>query len=845
MLKLMRGFSWPHLKSRKGRLFLTLMGIMLGVAIFSSISVVNRSTLESYYQLMDQMSGRASYQIVSHGNSGLPEELVFELGSVEGIEAAIPTVRNHSIIDGEANILVYGVDWELDGLVRDYEYVGKLSGNRDILLTESLANLLDVRIGDGVSLLTVNGFEEFYVSGLMSDKGAGRTNLGLFAIIPLESAQEVFQRNDKYDVIDIVLQRDSSLSAEEIQVMVGSLGLVERPASRGKDVESMLAGLQFLLGLAGSIALFVGVFLVYNNMSVSVQERRKEIALLRSLGMTRGGVLSLILSEAVIIGLLGSFLGFALGVILAGTVASGLSSTLLSMWRFNIGELSVNSFDIMVALGLGTTVAILAAFFPAKRAMDISPVEAYIGDPLSVDVETGDGGLRSFSGVIVFLIGCLLLLAFLFPEVLEGYNGEVLGSIGVGLLLLGTLLLLPKMIRGLSRVGRVVLRPLGFYGRLAADNLGRNIGRTTATVAALVIAVTMLLGMSAMSVSYQKEVEKWVDSNIGWDMLVTSSWFGLGSDVGISPEIVGELSEIEGVILASPERFTSIVLPEMDVTASLQVFDMRDFGQFAEFTVQEGPDSETLIKELHENGSIAISTQVAMRIGLGVGDHLLLPTPQGEQWFRIAGVVSDFGTGMGSIYMDRGEYIRYWQDERVDAVAINVEDGRVDEVAHMIESRWGQSHNLSVKTHGEFRADVDALVAESFLLTDSMAMLALLVGALGVVNTLLIAVLERRRELAILRATGATKRNIYWMVAGESLMMGLAGVILGIVLGSLVGMSMVAATFVSSGVLLEFWWPIEAMVNAVVVGLLLLPLIAYIPARIANRDVLSESLRFE
>jgi len=850
MFKLIRKLNWSHLKNRKGRLFLTLFGIMLGVAIFVSIGIVNRSVMDSYYGFVDEMAGKASLQVVNYTSSGFSEDLLENVEVLEGIEVAAPLVKTHSQIqvgDKKSSLLVYGVDWDREVLVRDYEVTGRVfddQENNEILLTERLAKELDIGLGETVPLLTNQGFVDYEVIGLISETGAGRTNLGMYAAIPLVSAQEAYGKEGKLDVIDLVLEREADLEVvnEEVAGVVGESAIVQTPSARGQDVEEVLAGLQFLLSLSGMIALLVGLFLVYNNMSISVEERKKEIALLRSLGMTKKGVLKVILIEAGVLGLVGSLLGFFLGILLAGTLSQGLSTTALSLWRFTpITNVQVS--DLIFAVFIGVIAAVVATYFPARNAMKVSPVEAFRDPLLQINKKDKVQKKLNFLGIILLATGTIIMLSLMIPN-LNMPKVEIIGTIALFLQIIGLIILLPSMVANLTRLGAIILKPfLGIKGEIAAKNLSRNRSRTAATISALVIAVTMLVSFSAMSVSYKQEIRSWVDEGIGWDMLVTSSWFGTGSDVGLSEEVLTQISEVNGVELVSPERFTSIILPQEDISLGLQVFEMDDFVHFSSFNIVEGPSNEELIKEIGE-GNIAISTQTSSYLGLKIGDTMSLPTPNGEKEFKVVGIVSDFSTGLGNIYIDRDEYIKYWNDDRIDSLAINV-NGDVNEIAKEIEELWGKSHNLSVLTNSEFKEETDKLAAESFALSDSLVLLALLVGALGVMNTMFITVLERKREFGVFRAVGARKRDVYWILMGESLLIGLAGVLLGVLLGSLAGKGIVIATYQATGLKLGFVFPIEAVSKAVLVGLILVPLAAYLPARISNKQNLSESLSYE
>ncbi|MGE5589535.1 MAG: ABC transporter permease [Bacillota bacterium] len=856
MLPLLRFVNLRHLTSRLGRTALTVSGIALGVAMIMAVLVMNRNIHESYRQLFSDLAGRADIEISASTAGGMDEALLSQVEGATGVRVALPTIRGRSVLsarDRSETVFVLGVDPGRDAELRDYQWAdGRMpaaGAAREVVLTDSLASGLGVQPGDDVTLLTATGRQTYRLVGTIGAAGPGRVNLGRVAVVPLAAAQDMLGKTGRVDTIDVMLSPAADAAAVTVELAGLATGARVGKPEGGSEMDDIMGSVNLLMVFASAISLFASAFLIFNNVSMSVAERRTQHGILRALGLTRQRLLGLGLAEALLLGLVGSGVGVLLGSGLAQAMVVGLSRTMEGVFRFNPGPGGTDAAATFVALivGVGTTVA--AALRPLTESAGVQPVEAM--RPGAARIADGDHrGLssgwrtRALLGSVLVLGGAGSNVALLtLPDRLDTSHMWIL-SASLLVALFGLILLLEPLTALLAPgLGRASGRLFGVPGRLGAGNLARSPGRTAATAGALLVAVSMFVGVGGMSASFRGYVRDWVETAIGWDLLVSSSWNGLGAETPMSPDVGKELAEIPGVALASPERFTFVDYRGTRVLMSVLV--MNDFPSFASFRVAEGPPADRLARELARHSGVAISRTLAQGQGLHPGDALRLSTPKGDRDFRVSGVVNDWSTATGTIYMDRGWYLELWDDPMVDSFAVNVADAPVETVRQAISDHFQGRLPLTMQTNAEFASSVDRTINESYLLIQALVLVALLVAALGVANTLIMSASERQREIAELRAVGADRRQVGRMVLVEALAIGLVGCSLGMLAGVVLAVDLVLAATRSMGLAFTLVIPLWVVPAALAVGLLGAPLAGWGPARYASAQPICVGMRYE
>ncbi|HKY07761.1 MAG TPA: FtsX-like permease family protein, partial [Candidatus Binatia bacterium] len=389
MLRLLNTISWRHVARHRLRTALTFFGIALGVAVIIAIAIVNRSLTTSFQSTIDQIAGKAVLQ-VANGESGIAESLFPVVRDTAGVKDAAAAVEGFLPVAGASGerLFVYGVDFLTDSAIRDHQFAESefafdqaldfIARPDSIALTESFSRRMNLPVGATVSLLTGEGKRDFTVRALLKEQGAAAVFGGSFALMDLPVAQRAFGKDGKLDVVDLTIEESETVGGvrQRLRERLQGAAEVERPSGRGEQIEQLLTSFRVGLFFVSLIALFVGFFLIYNTVAVSVVQRRKEIGVLRCLGMRRSELLALIVSESLLLALAGSILGALLGWVLARLALVAVGETVSNL--FSLIDLAGDDFtvrELLLALSSGIAVAVFAALHPAWEAVHVSPLE--------------------------------------------------------------------------------------------------------------------------------------------------------------------------------------------------------------------------------------------------------------------------------------------------------------------------------------------------------------------------------------------------------------------------------------------------------------------------------------
>ncbi|MFQ5904516.1 MAG: ABC transporter permease, partial [Candidatus Binatia bacterium] len=391
MARLLHFLTWRHFRRHRLRTILTFLGIVLGVAVIVAIAVVNRTLISSFQRTIDLVAGKAVLQ-VTNGESGVMESLFPVIRDTGGVRDAAPAVEGFFPVVGfkGERLFVYGVDLLTDFSIREHQFVGApfdLDGALDfiaqpdsIALTESFSRRLGFPPGSKITLATSRGVRSYTVRALLREQGTAKVFGGSFALMDLPVAQIAFGKEGKLDIVDLTIEEGEDIETVRNRIQVRLLGAaqVERPRERGEQIESLLTSFRVGLFFVSLIALFVGFFLIYNTVSVSVIQRKREIGTLRCLGMLRRDILVLFIVEALVVALLGSLVGVLVGVLLAQGALLSVGRTVSNLFlQIDLVKGTLTLQEFWVALGSGLGVSALAALHPAWEATQVTPLESY------------------------------------------------------------------------------------------------------------------------------------------------------------------------------------------------------------------------------------------------------------------------------------------------------------------------------------------------------------------------------------------------------------------------------------------------------------------------------------
>lgn len=855
-------FSLRSLRTRPSRMLLSTFGIMLGVATILAISITNQTALESVKRLFSDTAGKANLIIVNaeSDKSGLSSQILRKVQEIPEIEAAVPTVHINTLLADQVNtpeiglsffgsdiggLTLYGINPGQDTQVRDYSivegvYLSQDPDSTEVVLVENFAEDNDIQLGKSIEIVTGDGIEILKVVGLMAKEGPGQLNNGAFGIIQLPTAQKYYYREDELDQIDIVVDPNYEEKTKleqvksKIQQIVGEEYSVIYPASQGERMTQMLESYQIGLNFLSGTALFVGIFLIYNAFSMTVVERTREFGMLRTIGMTRAQVTRQVLIEAAVLGVIGSLLGIMLGIFMA----RGLSRLMELLIDQSLTGIQVPQDAIFVGIFIGIFAAIVAAAIPAFQAGRISPLEAL---RIRGNVKEGWFIKRSWIiGVLLLLISIVILILNPFP-----YDVQFrMGSVVVFSLFIGGTLIIPGSVRIWERILRPFIRVLyGSSGRLGSSNIQRAKLRTTLTVAALMIGVAMIIIVWVMTGSFKGDLDEWLEGYIGGDLYVTSS-------LPIGRDVWKKLEALPGIAGATPVRYFEVtwkVDQSNDENLVFMALDPYSYNQVTSFVFSEmSTDEAGALNELAGGDSIFISSVLAEKYILEPGDQITLLTKTGERQFNIAAVVVDYynqGLVVNGSWVDMNRYFRL---KDANAFLVKIEQGYDSlQVQELIEARYGKIERLVVASNQSLLNRVTGLLNQAFGMFDVLALIAMFVGFLGIMNTLTMNVMERTQEIGMLRSVGMTRSQVIFMVLAESAQIGLIGGIFGVIFGVILAWIFMLAMTAMSGYRLDFILPPDRILIALVIAVLVSQVAALLPAIRAARLRILEAIQYE
>ena len=862
--------AWRGAVAAKGRTAVTVLGVALGIAVSLAIRVANESVLASFRQSLDAVAGRTALQ-VSAGEPGVDEALYRAVKDTPGVAKASPIIESTVLLEGKPPdaLLVLGVDTLADQGFRDYRLAegpaaagrkkagdGDGNGNEEaggdplaligepgaVLVTRRFAEARGLKVGSAFRVQAGGGPRRLVVRGLLELEGAGRALDGRFALMDIAGAQLAFDKIGRLDRIDVITDpgADRAAVAERLRQRLGGAAMVEAPEARNRQVEGMLASFQLNLTVLSLIALFVGLFLIYNATATAVARRRREIGILRSLGMARGQVVALVLAEAAVVGLVGGVLGVGLAAAMARFALEAMATTVSSLYAFvRPPAPSLPLALAATAVGGGVAVALFSALVPALEAAAVPPGEA---------VGRGSFERRRQGFAAMLAAGAVCLAAAAAASRPGPVNGAPLfGYVSAFLVLLGAALVAPAAVAAAAAAARPLLLARGRWAgpALAVMNTRRNLWRNGGTVAAMAVGLAMLVSVATMIGSFRRTVDLWMEQTVRADLLVSlAGRLVKGAEAKLPERVVAAVARIPGVAAVDP--FRALHVQRAGRRFILGSGDFAVQGARSRLLFQEG-DSAAILAEARARDGVVVSETFAGAAGVRRGDTLRLATPGGERAFPVVGVFYDYTTEGGLVVMDRALYRRLWDDPFVSSVAVYLAPGADAEAvrARILEALRGRP-DAFVFTNRSLRRHVLGIFDQTFAITYALEAIALVVAVLGILTTVMASVIERQREIGTLRALGFTRPQVFRMVAGEAGALGALGDLLGVAAG--IALSLILIYVINKQ---SFGWSIQfSLPGRAVAGYALLALAAAVaagaaPAWRAASARVAAALRYE
>jgi putative ABC transport system permease protein len=848
-LQLVTSRQWSR---HKLRVALTTLGIALGVAVFFAIRTTNTTLVDSLNSTIEKLAGKSTLQVAA-GDVGFPASVLATVRQTKGVELAEPVSETivNTVEPANEKLLVLGLDTSSDlKLYSDLFEEGDLavknplafsSREDSIAVTRKFASRFGLKDGSTLRLQTQSGEKAFTVRGLFSSEGSGEIFDGNVAVMDLYAAQEIFGKSGKLDRIDFKNTADVSIDqlANDLRNKLPPGIKVVQPNLRGQALENSVSTMNFGLTIMSFLALTICVFIIFNSFTISLNQRWKEIGILRAIGATRGGILRMFLFESIVLGVIGSLVGLAGGVFLArGAIA--VTSTVTATFYGVVTSpkaFSVNYVFAAEAIVVGIFTSLIAAWLPAHAASKLRPVLALT----NIETRQKEYGLnkpRIAIGVVLVIAG-LLLVKYTQPQVKAS-----LQMLYGGFILLGMILLLPMFIRIGAKVLRPIMRPLfGIEGTIAVETMAAAPRRTVATVGALMIGLSFVIANAGFIQSQKAALDHSLDKAVGSDFMITSSDQLNLRTYHFSEETVRKLAALPEVSVSDALRVTAVEIGGEEI--SLIAHDTNEYFLISPDLLDTG-DPDAARSAMARGEGVLISNNLAAREGLSMGDRIKIESPSGTLDLPIVGMLNYFRSEKGTIFMDRELYKTYWNDNQSDYVFIDVKDG-TDRAAfkQKLESTI-VGEQAFIYTHEEFKTWAGKLIDQFFALTYLQMVIAILVAAIGLINTMVISVSERRRELGLFRAVGGLRRQVAKMVMLEAVCIGAIGLVTGMITGVFTEYFLVVtAVKVVAGFTIDLVFPSWIILMSVPFVILIAVVSAFFPSFNAARVHVAEAIGYE
>jgi putative ABC transport system permease protein len=834
------------------RFLMSVLAVALGVAFVAGTfalrtmlsgtfdGIVDAAAPADLYLRVQQAEG--SSVVTGSANAtgaSVPQELVEEVAAVDGVAHAVPGVSGSIVLVGKDGTAVQSTQAPSFAVmyVPDDPSLQVVEGRGperpgEVALETATLDSSGLAVGDTTTAVLGGQVTPVDVVGRVDLGGpmAGAT----IVLVDAQTATDVLAPEGGVNEIAVyaadgtsvqqLVDRISPLATPGTEVVTGD----DLRAENKTEIASQLGFVTTFLLVFAAIALFVGAFIISNTFAMSVRQRMRELALLRAVGASPFQVFASVLVQAAVVGLLGSALGIAGGLGLVSVLRVGLGTVGMDL----VGDIPLDVPTVVVSLLVGTVVSVLAAALPARRAALVPPVEA-----MRDDVATPEKSLRwrAIGGLVVTGLGvAALAVAMLRPESDGAESALALGAVGV---LVGVLMLAPTVAR--TAVGFLawpfvrLLRPVG---ALARGNVVRNPRRTANTAGALMIGMALVGAVSVIAVTAQQSVAGVVEAQTNADLIVQSA-------AGVIPAgAVDDVLALPEAGDADPIAFAPLGVAVGDATPEVQYVigvDDGTLGGSVEVDVLDG-SLDTL-----GAGQVAVQESAADTYGWGVGDVLTLSGEDGPQDLTVTAVFTTNVLG-SPLVVDRGvlDDLLPRQQQAVDTILVSAADGAsTTQLQDAVTEAVAPYVVVSVLTRAEFVSSLADQVNQVLVILYALLGLSVVIAVLGIVNTLALSVIERTREIGLLRAVGLGRLQLAGTVTIESVLTAVFGTVLGLVVGVALA-STLPTVFADEGLstLVIPWGSLGAMlVLAVVVGVLA----AVWPASRAARMKVLDAVAYE
>ncbi|MGC2109171.1 MAG: FtsX-like permease family protein [Candidatus Korobacteraceae bacterium] len=814
------------------RTALVVLAVALGVAVVVAIELAGGAAAGSFRSSIETLAGGADLEVTSIG--GVPDELVGKLTRLPYPIQARPRIEDYAVVTASGqSVPLVGLDLVAErpenlnsaaGGSATFDDFTRSTNEGGIWISEHLG----AKAGTTMRLQINDETREYKVRGILHDSG----DSGGLVLMDIAAAQRALHRDERVDRILLKLPSTPSLEdwEQRLRPILPTGVELRREGAQTDENRRMLSAFRWNLRILSYVALVVGAFLIFNTISVSVVRRRAEIGIVRALGASRSGVLAAFLGEALCLGLVGGAFGLLLGRLLAIGAVNLIGRTVQNLYvSSQPAPIALTPVIIIFGLAIGAGISLASAASPAREASLVAPVEAMAR------------GEREYAARMhkVRDLWIALLLAVLGAAASQApaiAGKPFFGYASALLMIAACAFAIPALVSGLTAISSGLLRRVaGVEAFLASRSLAASLRRTSVLVGALATAIAMTTSVGIMVGSFRQTVQVWMDNQLKADLFLRPAGDPAADrHPTIDPALADKIASLPGV--AGIDRFRGYEISYEGLPASLGAADTTGSHDLGKVQFLSGRSIGEVNAELRSGDNAIVSEPFANKHRLHRGDFISLPLSGASVRFHVVDVFYDYGSEKGFVVIDRSTLLRYVHDSAPSNLAVYVVPGaNVDQVRTEIE-KAAAGHNLMIFTNRNLRTEAIQIFDRTFAITYALEVIAVIVAVIGIAGALLALVIDRRRELGLLRFLGAAVSQVRKLILVEAGLIGLLANLAGLALGVVLSLLLIFVINKQSfGWTIQFHWPVAVLVTALTLVYLSTILAGFYPARVAAR----------
>lgn len=806
---LARQFVVRPLKRDKLRSGLTILSVALGVAVVIAVDLASDAATGSFQSSLTSLVGKADYDVTANG--GVDERVMAQLTALP-VNAKFAAVIELAVtLQDKGSVTLFGVEALVDPSVA--------------VVSSEAAERFAWSAGQTMELRGVDRVERFQVQKVVSGQNVS------WVAIDIAAAQQLLNSYGKIDRIEVTVDPGEDAAAVErlVKSTLPSTYEISTPGARSEENQRMLRAFRWNLRILSYISLLVGAFLIYNTIAVGVVRRRAEIGILRAIGVSARGVLAIFLGEAAMLGVVGSLAGVALGRLLAIGIVGMISDTVNSIFVTSApGAVAVSWASVLAAVATGTSVAVFSALIPAREAARVAPAEA-----MRREAREHEARLNVRRDLMVAAVAAIAACVLSQFGPIDGR--PVLGYAATLCAVLAAAMLSPAFVGTVIRVLRKPLSRIpGAAGLIAGRSLAASLARTSIVVTALATAISMMISVGIMVASFRETVQVWLDSQLRADLYLRAQG---QPTAGIFPPVAAEVPEI----IAKT--------PGVEDVDTFHAFTFRYEGEQATFGAGVSDivrrkstlrflsgDSNAILGSLAGQDRAVVSEPFANKHHVRIGDVLRIPLGNSVASLTVAGIYYDYSSDRGFVITDWTTLRKYLPGQPVTNIAVYVKSGSdATSVRRNLETRLA-AFPVTIAPNAVLRRGAVEVFDRTFAVTWAVEGIAIVVAMLGTANSLVALVLDRRREIGLIRYLGADDGQVRRMILTEAGLVGLLAAGLGLMLGAGLSLELIyVINRQSFGWTIQFHPPLALLGGALLLVWIFTVAAGIYPAGIARR----------